>query len=208
MVSKRRQGPGARPPDRARAAAAIEDFLRALGHPPEGDPQLAETGRLVAEAFAEDLLAGYAMDPAAILTERMPEASSELVLVRDLAASCMCPHHLLPATGVVHVAYVPDGEVVGLGAIGRLVDCFARRLTLQETLVREVAAALMQHLGARGAACAAVLSPACLTARGERRHGASVTSVTTLGVLQDDPVLRAAFVAGLRGAGGGEVSGD
>lgn len=166
--------------DRDRAARAIEEFLRALGFDPARDPELAHTGELVAEAFANDLLSGYALDPAALLADAMP-GGGDLVLVRDLATTVMCPHHLLPASGVVHLAYVPRKRVAGLGALARLVDCFARRLTLQETMTLQVAEALVTHLGADAAGCVADLSPACLTARGERRHAARVVSLATAG---------------------------
>ena len=111
------------------------------------------------------------------------------MIVRDVAASIVCPHHLLPATGVVHVGYVPGNRVVGLGALARLVDCFARRLTLQETLVQNVASALVGHLGARGAVCVADMSPSCLTARGERQAWARVVTVGTAGSADTDVLL-------------------
>jgi len=170
--------------DLDQAARAIEAFLRALGHDPAGDPELARTGALVAEAYANDLLCGYAMDPAQILAESMTTAGGDLVLVRDLAATAVCPHHLLPSRGVVHVAYVPGERIAGLGALARLVDCHARRLTLQETMAQAVADSLVTHLGARAAGCAADLEPGCLTTRGERRHEARVASLATAG----DPV--------------------
>lgn len=166
--------------DLDRASRAIEEFLRALDLDPARDPELARTGELVAEAFGNDLLSGYRLDPSVILADAMP-GGGELLLVRDLPTTIMCPHHLLPASGVVHVAYVPRGRVAGLGALARVVDCFARRLTLQETMSQAVAQALVTHLGAAAAGCVADVSPACLTARGERRHGARVVSLGTAG---------------------------
>ncbi|MGD8859191.1 MAG: GTP cyclohydrolase I [Myxococcales bacterium] len=186
--------------DRARAAAAIEEFLRALGRDPAADPDLGSTGRLVAAAYADDLLGGYAMDPAEILDESVAETGGDVVALRDLQTTIMCPHHLLPAGGVVHLAYAPAGRVVGLGALGRLVDCFARRLILQETFVQNIADALCEHLGARGAGCVAELSPACLTARGERRHGAVVSTVATAGQMRPGEPLHATFLHCMGGA--------
>jgi GTP cyclohydrolase I len=185
--------------DRNRAAAAIEEFLSALGHPPTSDPELAHTGRLVASAYADDLLAGYAMDPATILADSVsPTTNAELVAVCDMQTSILCPHHLMPAVGVVHVCYAPGGRVVGLGALARLVECYARRLILQETLVQSVADALCTHLGARGAGCVAILSPTCLTARGERCGGAHVTCIGTAGEMRARGVLHASFIAAVR----------
>ena len=181
--------------DRTRAERAIEEFLRALGHDPASDPELGQTGKLVAEAYANDLLGGYAMDPSSILSDTMPTPGSDLVVVRDVAATAVCPHHLLPASGKVHLAYVPSGRVAGLGALVRLVDCFARRLTLQETMAQRVADAMVEHLGAEAAGCAAHLKPACLTARGARSHDASVISIATAGAPTAADGVRVALVA-------------
>jgi GTP cyclohydrolase IA len=182
------------PIDRVRAAAAIEDFLRALGRSPECEPELSNTPRLVASAWADELLIGYQMDPAAILSETLATADAELVGLRDVATTVLCPHHLMPASGVVHLVYAPAGRVVGLGALARLVTCYARRLILQETLVQAVADALVEHLGARGAGCVANLAPACLTARGERCHAASAMSFASAGEMRQGGPLREACV--------------
>jgi GTP cyclohydrolase I len=112
-----------------------------------------------------------------------------------MKVTVMCPHHLLPAPGVVHVAYAPSGKLVGLGAIARLVECFAHRLTLQEALAENVVDALMQHLGARGAGCAVALRPTCLTARGARCHAAQATNLSTRGTMRPGEPLHAALCA-------------
>src|SRR5690242_9889808 len=104
--------------NREAAARAIEDFLRALGHEPEGE--LAATGERVADAWADDLLEGEAIDAAAVLREGALEVDAGdagLVVVRDLAVTTMCPHHLLPAQGVGLVAYLPGERVAGIGTI-------------------------------------------------------------------------------------------
>jgi GTP cyclohydrolase IA len=191
--------------DRPRAAAAISEFLRALGFAPEHEPDLADTARLVADAYADQLLVGYREQPAEILSGNVSDVGSEIVVVRDVQTTIMCPHHLMPATGVVHVAYAPGGRVVGLGALGRLVTCFARRLTLQESLVQSIADALCVHAGARGAACAAELAPTCMTARTEHCHAASALSLATAGEMQPGRALHAAAIAALlQGRPGGE----
>lgn len=185
-------------PDLARAARAVDEFLDALGIDRSADPELARTGERVAEAFAHDLLAGYALDPVSILSDRMPYQGSGMVVVSAIQTVIMCPHHLLPALGHVHVGYMPTSEVVGLGSIARLVQCFGSRLVLQETLAQQVADALVNVLGARGAGCVAQLSPTCLTARGERKHGAEVVTVATAGQFQQDASARAEFLLALR----------
>ena len=178
-----------------KAARAIEDFLSAVGASAETDPELVGTGRRVAEAFAFDLLAGYAMDPSEILRETMPSSTSGMVVVSGIATTIVCPHHLMPGVGVVHVGYSPSERVVGFGAIGRLIDCFSRRLTLQETFGQAVADALVAEIGARGAACYVDMEPTCFTARGEKRHGARVVTSAYAGTFINDASARQEFIA-------------
>lgn len=167
--------------DLPRAARAIEEFLAAIGAPIETDPELRGTGARVADAYANDLLSGYDLDPSALLEEATSSSAPGLVVVASIATTTLCPHHLLPATGLTHVGYWPQGRVVGLGAIARVVDCFSRRLALQEDIGRNVAEALVTHLGARGAGAIVDLAPLCMTARGERRHGARAVTVAFAG---------------------------
>ncbi len=168
------------PVDRAKAQHAIDAFLRALGRSPETEPDLASTAELVSRAWAEDLVHGYDVDvPRLLASEAMPAPPppSGIVALRDLAVTTMCPHHLMPARGRASIFYLPGPSILGLGAIVRLLDAFAHRLTLQETLGQNIASALVQHLGARGAASWLSLSHTCLAARGERRDGAFETLV-------------------------------
>jgi GTP cyclohydrolase I len=168
--------------DRSAAARAIEDFLRALGHAPEGE--LAGTGERVADAWADDLLDGEAIDAAVLLREgslAMDAEGSGLVLVRDLAVTTMCPHHLLPAHGTATVAYLPGARVVGIGTIAHVVDVLAHRLTLQERIGDDMVALLVHELGARGALCRLALTHSCLIARGERKTGSIVETIAVAG---------------------------
>jgi GTP cyclohydrolase I len=171
-------------PDLDKAAAAIEAFLAALGVPGD-DPELVGTGRRVAEAYANDLLAGYGSDPREILADTTATRAPGLVLVTDIPTTAMCPHHLLPATGVVHVGYEPGDRVAGLGAIARLVQCHARRLVLQEDLGQRVVDDLVLHLGARAAGAVVHLSPSCMIARGGRHHGARAISLAFAGAADE-----------------------
>jgi GTP cyclohydrolase I len=182
--------------EREAAARAIEAFLRALGRDPERDPELAGTGARVARAWADELLAGYAVDTDAFLAENVLAGTTGLVVVRDLPVATMCPHHLMPSTGEATVAFAPTDRLVGVGAVARLVDAFARRLALQEHIGEEVAGALERHLRPRWAACRIVLSHACMTARGERTHGARVETVATRGDAADVAVIHAALGVG------------
>jgi GTP cyclohydrolase I len=187
-----------RVPDLDRAARAIEEFLDAVGRPIASDRELAGTGRRVAEAYAGDLLAGYAMDPAAILASGATGSTAPgLVVVTNVAAATMCPHHLLPAVGVVHVGYLPGTKVAGLGSIAELVDCFARRLVLQEDLGQSIADALVRHLGARGAGAFVDLQPTCMIARGGRRHGSRALTSAFAGTMANDAAARAELASAI-----------
>jgi GTP cyclohydrolase I len=103
------------------------------------------------------------------------------VVVRDVPVATMCPHHLMPSLGEATVAFAPEEHLVGVGAVPRLVDAFARRLAMQEQIGERVVAALQKHLAPRWAACRIVLRHACMTARGERTHGARVETLAVAG---------------------------
>lgn len=172
------------PRDRARAARAIEEFLRAMGHAPEGE--LVGTGERVAEAWDTDLLAGDGVD-----LERLVGAGAielgpgphGIVGLRGIDVASMCPHHLLPSLGHATIAYVPGTQAAGLGTIAQMVHAAARRLVLQETLGADVARALVGGLGARGALCRLELVHTCLSARGERQASARIDTVAFAGTL-------------------------
>jgi GTP cyclohydrolase I len=168
--------------DRKAAARAIEDFLRALGHEPVGE--LAGTGERVADAWADDLLEGEAIDAAALLREGSLAINAEragLVVIRELAVTTMCPHHLLPAHGMAMVAYLPTRRIAGIGTIARVVDVLCHRLALQEQIGADVAGLLIDELGARGALCRLTLTHSCLIARGERKTGSVIETLAVAG---------------------------
>jgi GTP cyclohydrolase IA len=184
------------PDPRGAAADAVARFLDAVLPADERQaPDLAATPARVAEAWLDDLLDGYAQDPAAVLRDAMPARGKDLVAVTGIDFHSMCPHHLLPSRGVAHVGYVPGAKVVGFGQIARLVDCFAHRLVLEEDLARQVAEALMVHLGARGAACVLDAEQTCLTVRGERRARARAHAQCFVGALDAEPRLQERFLA-------------
>jgi GTP cyclohydrolase I len=170
--------------DHQKAAEAIRAFLRALGQDPDRNPDLANTAESVVKAWTEDLVDGYAVDvPAMLAAERIPAppGSPGLVAIRDLRVSTMCPHHLLPAQGRASVFYLPGASILGLGAIARLLDAWAHRLSLQETIGQRVASSLVTDLGARAAACQMSLAHTCLSARGERQEEAIVETLSLAG---------------------------
>lgn len=170
------------------AAEAVERFLESLV-PAEvlRQADVKGTPRRVAEAFRDDLLDGYRCDPAAILRGAIPHRGNDLVAVTGIDFHAVCPHHLLPYRGTACIAYVPDGRVLGFGVMARLLDCFAHRLVIQEVLARQVADALVEHVGARGAACILDAEQMCLTVRGERRREARTHSQAFAGEMDGDP---------------------
>lgn len=185
-----------RPPDREAAARAIDAFLRALGRDPDREPELVGTGTRVAAAYADELLAGYGVDVDGLLAQAVFAGRSDLVVVRDVPISTMCPHHLLPATGVATVAFAPEEHLVGVGTVTRVLDAFARRLIVQEEVGERTVAALQKHLAPRWTACRLTMMHACMTARGERTHGARVETVALAGGEVDEPAVYAALGVG------------
>ncbi|WP_437601641.1 GTP cyclohydrolase I [Sorangium sp. So ce590] len=187
--------------DRRRAARAIEEFLRALGRDIEGE--LAGTGARVADAWADDLIEGEAIDAAAMLRKGAMEAGPfdrGLVVARDLAVTTMCPHHLLPAHGAGIVAYLPGAQVAGIGTLAHVLDALSRRLTLQERIGGQLVELLVRELGARGALCKLSLTHTCLVSRGERKSGALIETIAVAGAFAEScPARDLALAATLSG---------
>ncbi len=158
---------------------------------------MANTPSRFAKAFAE-LTSGYEKDPAAILaTTFESDGYDEIVVVRGIAFTSLCEHHLLPFTGSASVAYLPGKRVVGLSKIPRLVDCFARRLQVQERMSVEIADAIEKHLETRGVAVVVRGEHSCMKLRGAKSTGEMVTSVTR-GVFRDDAKARDEVMGFLR----------
>ncbi len=176
--------------DRPRAAAAVREFLLAIGEDPDRE-DLRETPMRVAKA-AEELFAGMHTDPGEVLSKTFDMSHDELVLVRDIEVQSFCEHHLLPFVGVAHVGYIPgkDGRVTGLSKLGRLVDCYAKRPQVQERLTTQVADALVEHIGARGVIVVVECEHMCMTMRGVRKPGSRTVTSAVRGLLRD-PATRA-----------------
>lgn len=181
----------ARPPvDRSAAALAIDAFLRAIGRDPTHEPDLVGTGQRVADAFLDDLCAGYAVDGRAMLAAAVIGGSEPgLIVVRDVPVVTTCPHHLMISSGLATIAMRARDRIAGVGALAALVDAHARRLTLQERIGEAVVADIEAVLGPEWVGCRLVLSHACMTARGERAIGARVETVATRGT--EAPALAA-----------------
>ena len=176
--------------------AAIAALLRAAGRDVDKDPDLARTPERVTEVWQREFLAGYDMDPAQILGEPvLGEADPDVVVVGGLRFHAMCPHHLLPYRGVAHVAYLPAGKLVGFGRLADLVECFTKRLTLQERATHQIAEALWHGLGARGAGCVIEAEQLCLALPGERHDQSGVVTSAFVGEMRERPDLKARLLA-------------
>jgi GTP cyclohydrolase I len=172
------------------AERAVSDLLVALGQDPS-TPHLADTPRRVAGAYAE-LLTPRPFD---LTTFANDEGYDELVLARDIPFQSLCEHHLLPFQGVAHVGYVPDGRIVGLSKLARLVELFARGLQVQERLTQQVADWLDEHLDPRGAGVVIEAEHLCMSLRGVRASGSRTVTSAVHGLLRDDPRSRQEFFA-------------
>lgn len=171
-----------RAPDRDRAAAAIRDFLDAIGLAPTGE--LDGTPERVAAAWIDELTSGYERDPIALLREGsldLGEGPHGVVSIGAIAVSTICPHHLLPSHGFAEIAYLPARRAAGLGAVADAAQVLARRPALQEALTADIARAVMEGLDARGALCRLELVHTCFVARGERQASSVVRSLALVG---------------------------
>jgi len=184
-------------PDTARIERAVHELLAAVGEDPFRDGLLNTPSR-VARMWSE-LLAGYRENPAAHLATTFDIAHGELVLVRDIAFTSMCEHHMLPFTGHAHIAYLPAaGRVTGLSKLARLVDGFARRLQVQERLTVQIADALEAMLEPAGVLVVVDAEHTCMGLRGIRKPGSSTVTTSARGIYRDDSCARAEVLGFLR----------
>ncbi len=181
------------PIDRARIEAAVAEILAAIGDDAQR-PGLLTTPERVAESYAE-FFAGVGVDPVPLLSDELSTQTDqgergEIVLLRDIALRSICEHHLLPFTGVAHVAYLPAERLVGLGSIARVVETVASRPQLQERLGEDVVAALDAALAPHGVLVVIDARHGCVGARGPRQAESTTVTVASSGLLAD-PVRRA-----------------
>jgi GTP cyclohydrolase I len=177
-------------------SAAIAALLRAADLDPAGDVDLKQTPERVAKLWNEEFLAGYAMDPATILGDPVVgEKDPDVVIVSGLRFHSMCPHHLVPFRGLAHVAYIPAGKLAGFGRLADLVECFTKRLTLQERATHQIAEAVWQGLSARGAGCVMEAQQLCLSLPGERHDQSAVLTSAFVGEMEERPDLKARLLA-------------
>jgi len=180
-------------PSRSEAEQAVHTLLAYMGENTAREG-LIDTPRRVVEAF-DELFQGYRQCPAEVLNRTFGETAGydDFVLVRDIAFTSHCEHHMMPFYGKAHIAYVPVERVVGLSKLARLVDIFARRLQTQEHLTAQVAAAIDEVLKPRGVAVMIEAEHTCMSVRGVAKHGASTLTTRFTGIFRDNHAEQARF---------------
>jgi GTP cyclohydrolase I len=186
------------PVDLARIEAAVREILLAAGEDPDREG-LQETPARVARMYAE-MFCGLHTDPRTHLQKTFTQKYDEMVLVKDIEFASMCEHHLLPFVGKAHLAYLPEGKVVGLSKLARVVEVVARRPQLQENMTEELADLLMSELGAKGAGVIVEATHTCMTIRGVRKPGSVTTTSAMRGTFRDNQSTRAELLSLVFGA--------
>jgi GTP cyclohydrolase I len=171
---------------------SVQVILEAIGEDPSREG-LLRTPTRVARMY-EELTAGYHVDPEKLVNGAIFEVNyDEMVVVRDIDFYSLCEHHLLPFLGQIHVAYIPDGRVIGLSKIPRIVEMFARRLQVQERMTQEVAGFLMDSLHPLGVAVVAEGLHMCAAMRGVKKANARMTTSAMLGSFRRNRATREEF---------------
>jgi GTP cyclohydrolase I len=174
--------------DQARIERAVREILIAIGEDPDREGLRGTPGRM-ARAY-EFLFAGLGEDPARQLDVGFQEDHHEMVLIRDIPFFSTCEHHLLPMVGKAHVGYIPNGKVVGLSKLARLVEGYSRRPQLQERLTAQVADALHERLQARGAIVVVEADHLCMAVRGVQKPGSVTVTSAVRGIYAKDQRTR------------------
>ena len=188
-------------PSREEAEAAVRVLLRWAGDDPDREG-LKGTPDRVARSY-EEYFAGYATDPVELLQRTFEEVEGydEMVTLKDIRFESHCEHHLAPIIGKAHIGYLPENRVVGISKLARLVEVYAKRLTIQEKMTSQIANTLNAVLKPKGVAVVIDATHQCMTTRGVHRPGVSMITSRMLGVFRDDPTTRREFLAMLNQTG-------
>lgn len=183
--------------DLERIEKAVREILLAIGEKPDREG-VRNTPARVAQVYKE-LFSGLGRDPARHLVSIFTERYDELVVLRDIPFNSMCEHHLMPFEGRVHVAYLPDGKVVGISKLARVVDDFAHRPQVQERLTSQIADLLMDKIEAKGVAVVMAATHTCMTCRGIKKAGSVMVTSAVRGVCKSDARTRGEVMSLLHG---------
>ena len=183
--------------DPARVEAAVRELLVSIGEDP-GREGLVDTPRRIADMYAE-IFGGRLIDPTEYLKVGFEVAHDEMVILRNIPFYSMCEHHFLPFHGEAHVGYVPDGRVVGISKLARVVEAFARRPQIQEQLTSQVANAIMDVLQPDGVAVVVEAEHLCMTMRGVKKPGSRMVTSAMRGTFKKSDVTRGEFLSLVQG---------
>lgn len=174
--------------DQEKIRNAVRLLLEGIGEDPDREG-LAGTPDRVARMYGE-IFAGMEADVAEPLSRVFAVEHNEMVLEKDITFYSMCEHHMLPFYGKAHIAYVPQGRVLGLSKLARTVEAYARRLQIQEQMTGQIADAIMEHLAPQGVMVVVEAEHMCMTMRGVRKPGSRTVSIAVRGVFQEDAALQ------------------
>ncbi|WP_101772221.1 GTP cyclohydrolase I FolE [Peptostreptococcus faecalis] len=174
--------------DIKKAEEAVKMLLEAIGEDPNRSG-LIETPKRVAKMYAE-ITNGYNDDAKVHLSRVFESENTDVVVEKDITFFSTCEHHLMPFFGKAHIAYIPNGKVVGLSKLGRLVDVYAKRLQLQEQMTTQIADSLMEELDALGAMVIIEAEHTCMSMRGVKKVGSKTITVATRGCIKDNMALQ------------------
>lgn len=186
------------PVDLGRIKRAVREILIAVGEDPDREG-LLETPDRVARMYAE-IFSGLHTDPAIHLKKTFTQHHDEMVIVKDIEFSSCCEHHLLPFTGKAHIGYLPDGRVVGLSKLARVVDAVARRPQVQERMTEDLADLLMNEIKPRGVGVIIEATHSCMTIRGVRKPSAITITSAVRGLVKTNPSTRSELMSLVRGS--------
>lgn len=177
--------------DQEKIRKAVALLLEGIGEDP-GREGLAETPDRVARMYGE-IFSGMEADAAEPLAKVFAVDDSEMVLEKDIVFYSMCEHHMMPFYGKAHIAYIPEGKVLGLSKLARTVEIYARRLQLQERMTGQIADAVMEHLSPRGVMVVLEAEHMCMTMRGIRKPGSRTVTCAVRGVFEENEQLQQNF---------------
>ena len=174
--------------DKEKVEAGVRLILEGIGEDVNREG-LLETPDRIARMY-EEIFGGMDMDAAEPLKKRFHASNNEMVVEKDITFYSTCEHHLMPFYGKVHIAYIPNGKVVGISKLARTVEVYARRLQIQEQMTNQIAKALEKYLGAKGVLVMAQAEHMCMSARGIKKPGSKTVTFASTGVFEEDRNLR------------------
>ncbi len=178
--------------DQEKIKEAARLIIDAIGEDPEREGLLATPDRI--GRMYEEIMAGYDQDPADVLSTVFTVEENNPVVEKDITFYSMCEHHMLPFFGKAHIAYIPDGKVVGISKLARCVEIYARRLQIQEHMTAQIADAIMDVLSPKGVLVVLEAEHTCMTMRGVKKPGSKTITVASRGVFENDDVLTDRFL--------------